>query len=122
MKRFEIRLPLAGALAALVFAVAPSPARAQSAGISSPMTVKQIQPKGKWMKAEVIHADSQSIMVREQDNERMIFTFNYSDKVQAHMDKIMANGGYQSGDKVKIKYLPGYAVAVDIKGKPSKPI
>ena len=120
MKRFEIHLAQATAFAALIFVFLPTSTRAQSAGISSPMTVKQIQPKGKWMKAEVIHADANTIMVRDQENERKIFTFNYSDKIQTRMDKINAKGGYQNGDVVKIKYLPGYALAMDIKGKPSK--
>jgi hypothetical protein len=122
MKRFEIRLALAAAFAALLFAFLPSSARAQSIGISSPMTVKQIQPKTKWMKAEVIHADAKTIMVRDHEDERKIYTFNYSDKIQPRMDKINSKGGYQSGDLVKIKYVPGYAVATEIKGKPSKPI
>ena len=122
MKRFNIRFEFAGALAALCLALAPSPARAQSIGIAQPIIIKQSPPKGAWLKAEVIHADSTTIMVREQANERKIYTFSYSDKAQAHMDKVMAKGGYQSGDIVKIRYIPGYAVAMDIKGKPSKPI
>lgn len=122
MKRFEIRFALAGAFVALLLALAAAPARAQSIGIAQPIIVKQSPPKGKWLKAEVIYANSTEIMVREQANERKIYTFTYSDKAHGHMDKIMANGGYQSGDKVKIRYVPGYAVAMDIKGKPSKPI
>jgi len=122
MKRFNIRFVFAGALAALCLALAPSPARAQSIGIAQPIIIKQSPPKGVWLKAEVIHADSTTIMVREQESERKIYTFSYSEKIQGHMDKIMAKGGYQSGDKVKIRYVPGYALALDIKGKPSKPI
>jgi hypothetical protein len=122
MKRFEIRFALAAALAALGFAFAPSPVRAQSIGIAQPIIVKQSPPKGVWMKAEVIHADSKSILVREQANGMMIHTFLYSDKAQGHMDNILAKGGYQNGDKVKIHYVPGSSIALDIKGKPSKPI
>jgi len=122
MKKFNIRFVFVGTLAALCLALAPVPARAQSIGIAQPIIIKQSPPKGRWLKAEVIHADSMSIMVREQENERKIYTFSYSEKIQGHMDKIMANGGYQSGDKVKIRYVPGYALALDIKGKPSKPI
>ena len=122
MKRYSIRFVFAGALAALCFAFAPSPARAQSIGIAQPIIVKQSPPKGRWLKAEVIHADSMSIMVREQEDERKIYTFSYSDKIQGHMDKIMAKGGFQNGDIVKIRYIPGYDLALEIKGKPSKPI
>ena len=100
----------------------PRPPALNPLVLAQPIIVKQSPPKGAWLKAEVIHADSTTIMVREQANERKIYTFSYSDKAQAHMDKIMAKGGYQSGDKVKIRYVPGYAVAMDIKGKPSKPI
>ena len=122
MKRFNIRFVLAGAFVALFFALAPNAARAQSIGIAQPIIIKQSPPKGTWLKAEVIYANSTEIMVREQSNERKIYTFTYSDKAQGHMDKVNANGGYQSGDKVKIHYVPGYALALDIKGKPSKPI
>jgi hypothetical protein len=122
MKKFNLHFVFAATLAALCLALVPSPGRAQSIGIAQPIIIKQSPPKGRWLKAEVIHADSMSIMVRDQESERKIYTFTYSDKIQGHMDKIMANGGYQSGDKVKIRYVPGYALALDIKGKPSKPI
>jgi hypothetical protein len=89
---------------------------------SAPMVVKQPSPKGVWMKAEVIHADRNSIMVREQATERAIHTFTYDDKIRDKMQSIMDNGGYQNGDKVKILYLPGQTVAMKIHGKPSKPI
>lgn len=122
MKRFEIRFALAVAFAALLLAFAAAPARAQSIGIHQPIIVKQSPPKGRWLKAEVIYANSTEMMVREQADERKIYTFTYSDKAQGHMDKVNSNGGYQTGDKVKIHYVPGYALALDIKGKPSKPI
>ncbi len=89
---------------------------------SAPMVVKQTSPKAVWLKAEVIHADSHSIIVREQATERSIHTFTYGDKIKDKMQSIMNNGGYQNGDKVKILYIPGQTVAMKIHGKPSKPI
>jgi hypothetical protein len=87
---------------------------------SSPMVVKQTTPKKTWVKAEVIHADSHSIMVRELASERTIHTFTYDTKIQAKMQQISDKGGYKSGDKVKIQYVPGQEVALKIHGKPSK--
>jgi hypothetical protein len=38
------------------------------------------------------------------------------------MQQIVDKGGYQYGDKVTIFYDPATMKAMDIKGKPSKPI
>jgi hypothetical protein len=35
------------------------------------------------------------------------------------MNQILEDGGYQSGDAVRIKWLPGSSEALDIKGRPS---
>jgi hypothetical protein len=75
-----------------------------------------------WLPAEVIHADSHSMLVREQGNERMIHTFTYAEGLQAKMQQIADAGGYQYGDKVKILYQRGQSVALKIHGRPSKPL
>jgi hypothetical protein len=51
----------------------------------------------------------------------MIHTFTYSERAQGKMDQVLENGGYQSGDNVKIRWIPGSSEAMDIKGRPSKP-
>jgi hypothetical protein len=102
-------------------AVAAAPARAQ-VSTSAPIVVKQNRPKPVWLKAEVVHADSHSIMVREQANSLAIHTFTYSPKIQDAMQKLSDQSGYQYGDKVKILYQPGDTVALRIAGKPSKPL
>jgi hypothetical protein len=78
--------------------------------------------KGTWLKAEVIHFDSNSIIVREEANERAIHTFTYVPKLKNKMQQISDRGGYQYGDKVKILFQPGQTVALKIVGKPSKPL
>lgn len=75
-----------------------------------------------WLRAEVIHADSHSMVVREQGNERMIHTFTYAEGLQPRMQQIADSGGYQYGDKVKILYQQGQTVALKIHGRPSKPL
>jgi hypothetical protein len=84
--------------------------------------VKQKPEKAGWLRAEVIHADRHTMMVRETNNEMAIHTFTYSAKVQEKMNRLIDDGGYQSGDHVKIRWLPGGTEAIDIKGKPSKAI
>lgn len=116
---------LAAALAALV---APAGAQTSSTKVSDPVVVHPITPtstkkhSGTWMHAEFLHADNNSMVVSEQGNERMIHTFTYNNKVKAQMQKIIDAGGYQYGDKIKIKYTPGTTVALKIHGKPSKPL
>jgi hypothetical protein len=96
-----------------------------AANIAAPIVAHTIKPaktstSGKWMKAEILHADQNSMVVSEQGNERMIHTFTYNDTVKTKMAKIIDKGGYQYGDKINVQYTPGSTVAVKIKGKPSK--
>jgi len=110
----------AALITGVAFAAAPA-AHAQTTDTSAPMVVKQTPPKPVWMKAEVITATNVSIVVREQDNERAIHTFTYSQRVRDKMQKyIDTDTNYQNGDKVRIRYMPGETEALEIKGKPSK--
>jgi len=84
--------------------------------------VREVPSKPIWLKASVVHFDSNSIVVREQADERMIHAFTYSPKAQQEIQKALNKGGYQSGDKVKIRFLKGQTVALAIHGKPSKPL
>jgi hypothetical protein len=104
--------------------LAAAPARAQITGDShaAPVIVKQGTVKAEWLKAEVIHADQQTIMVREAGNEMKIHTFTYSEKAKNKISKVLDQGGYQTGDHVKIRWIPGTAEALDIKGRPSPAI
>jgi hypothetical protein len=38
------------------------------------------------------------------------------------MQEVLDNGGYQYGDKIEVRYMPGKTEALDIRGAPSKPI
>jgi hypothetical protein len=132
MKNYKIlasSLVLAGALA-----FSGSPAHAQAAqaaaAVVAPIVVKvldavtpQSKPKdSNWLKAEVVHADSHTIIVREQKNGMAIHTFNFAPELQDRMQGILDRGGFQYGDKVSILYMPGQTVALRIHGKPSKPL
>ena len=122
MTKFRILGGLATCAAMAACFVAGSGAQAQtSANTNAPIVVKERPAKPVWMKAEVVHADKHSIIVRERDNAMMIHTFTYSEKAQGKMDQILENGGYQSGDNVSIRWMPGSSEAMDIKGRPSKP-
>jgi hypothetical protein len=131
MKNYKIiasSLVLAGALA---FSGSPARAQAaQAAAVVAPIIVKvldAVTPESKpkdsnWLKAEIVHADSHSIIVREQKNEMAIHTFNFAPELQDKMQGIIDRGGFQYGDKVSILYMPGQTVALRIHGKPSKPL
>jgi len=88
--------------------------------LSSPAVVQQKPAKAEWMKCEVVHADRHSIVVREEDNNLAIHTFTYGPAIQSHMESVADQGGFQSGDKVKILYKAGDTIALKIHGKPSK--
>jgi hypothetical protein len=114
--------------ASVLAAVLPTavPAHAQ-AGMTAPIVVRSAPSKtsgasarGNWLKAEVIHADSNSMIVREQGNGMMVHTFTYTPELGAAIEKLMDRGGYQYGDKVQILYQQGQTVALRLRGKPSK--
>jgi hypothetical protein len=128
------RIPAGLILIVLALAVSASTAKAQIAeaaasAIAQPIitkVVKAVLPKDtppgtNWLKAEVIYADANSMMVREQANEIAIHTFNFAPDVKARMQTIFEKGGYQYGDKVSILLQPGQTVALRVVGKPSKP-
>jgi hypothetical protein len=123
MKISKILATLAVATAGTLIATA-RPAFAQ-VSTAAPINLKvktQKPPKQVWLRGEVIHADAQSMMVRDPANPLMIHTFTYSPKVRGQMEKIIETGGYQYGDKVKVRCVDGQTVVLALKGKPSKPI
>jgi hypothetical protein len=125
MKTLRIVLALAALAAGVAFGSTPAKAQADPVSplsTSPPIVVKQKAVKPIWLKAEVIHADQLSLLVREEDNGMNIHTFTYSDKAREKMQAVLDAGGYQYGDKIRIRYMPGKTEALDIQGDPSKPI
>jgi hypothetical protein len=115
MKKRRIFIAAAALAAALAMMAAPLRAK-------EPQQNTNVKPGARvWLKGEVIHADAHSIVVRDPADMRMIHTFTYAPAVQARMQAIIQQGGYRYGDKVKILYLQGQTVALEIFGKPSKP-
>lgn len=119
MKSFRIFAVSAAIVAAMVFAGAPVRAQMSS---TPPIVVKQNPPKQVWLKALVIHADNNSLMVRDEKNQLNIYTFTYTPKVRDEMQKLLDRGGYQTGDRVRILHQVGETIALAVRGKPSKPI
>src|ERR1700693_2430572 len=106
MKSYR-NLALSAALASFV-ATAALPSYAQNSG-TAPIVVRQspVKPgKSVWLKAEVVHADRNSIIVREQEDPLVIHTFTYSDQLKPKMEKFADQGQFQVGDKVKILFQP----------------
>lgn len=134
MTKYKIFAALTTVAAALT--ISASPARAQdpiasaaATAIAEPIVEKVIstvsakpKPQGVWIKAEIIHADANSVLVREQANGMMIHTFTFAPPLKEKMSAIADKGGFQYGDKVKIRVMQGETQALEIKGKPSKPI
>lgn len=111
------------ALLVLTVGFTAAPARAQMDS-RPPIVVKQSPPKVKILRlrAEVIHFDSRSITVQEQGNSLYVHTFTFAPGIQDKMQKVSDAGGYQYGDQVEIRYADGGNVALEIKGKPSRPL
>ena len=87
-----------------------------------PIKLKAPKHKIEKFKGEVLSMTSVQIIVRSQENERVIRTFTFTPEVREKMQQIIDQGGYQHGDRVEIHHQPGSSVAIKIKGKPSNPI
>lgn len=122
MKSFSIFVAVFVGLAAASSPAAPAQA-ARPAPIlnrANPVRVPSPKVSGTWLKAEVIHADANVLIVREQANSLKVHTFSYDPAIKTRMQQIEDAGGYHYGDKVKILCNPGGSVALRVRGKPSK--
>jgi hypothetical protein len=90
-------------------------AGAQGVPSSTPQTAKVIKTQ-----FEVLHMLYQSLQVRSLADMRELHTFTYAPALRDKMQAIFNAGGYQYGDKVVVWYRQGTAIALNIKGKPSK--
>jgi hypothetical protein len=88
---------------------------AQGGPSSAPPTQKIIKTQ-----FEVLHMLYQSLQVRSLADMRELHTFSYAPALRDKMQKIYNDGGYQYGDRVVVWYRQGTAIALNIKGKPSK--
>jgi hypothetical protein len=109
----------------LAACLAAPPAALAQVRVAAPVRARLIKPPAKptaLFKGEVVHADAASIVVRSRSNPRVIRTFSYSPRVRAKMEKLLGRGeNYRWGDRVGVRYHPGEDVALEIRGKPSKP-
>lgn len=120
MKSYRIAIAFGALAAGLAFT--PNCAQAQTAPIVVRTDAKPRAAGREWLKGEVIRADAQSIIVREQANGMAIHTFTFAPNIKDKMQAMLDKGGYQYGDKVRILYQQGQTVALKISGKPSKPL
>lgn len=118
-------LAVAGALSSP--AAAQSPISPIVLDTAIPIIINAIKPQPKAtglakFEGYVQNANIAQITVRARGNDLAIQTFPLSEAVSAKMQQIIDKGGYQYGDKVTILYDPATLKAMQIKGKPSKPI
>jgi hypothetical protein len=111
-------------VAAFVFCSVAISARAQktTAPIVTSKPAQAPQAKPTKARFQVLHMMINAIQVQSLADQREIHTFLYSDRIRGQMQNLFNQGGYQYGDKVEILYQPGSEIAVNIKGKPSKPL
>jgi hypothetical protein len=130
MKNYRIFAASCALAAGLAISAGAAQAQVVESVVAAPIVTKIIRtvmPKGtpagtSWLKAEVILASANSIVVREQGNELAIHSFSFAPELKDKMQALLDKGGYQYGDKVNILYQSGGTVALRIHGKPSKPI
>ena len=121
-KRVPRLLLSAGVLCALAISANAQVTTAPVIKLKPVHTKPQQQAKPAKTRFEVLHMMTTGIQVRSLANGMEIHTFTYSDKIHDAMLNLFNQGGYQYGDKVEIQYQPGTEVALQIKGKPSKPL
>jgi hypothetical protein len=121
----SLLLAAAGALSSP--AAAQSPITPIIIDTAVPIIINAIKPQPKAtglgkFEGYVQNANIAQITVRARGNDLAIQTFPLSEAASAKMQQIIDKGGYQYGDKVTILYDPATLKAMQIKGKPSKPI
>lgn len=116
-------MKLSKLLAASAFALALTAPAAAQVGVSvgASVTVKPPKIKKVNYKGTVVSATLAAITVRHEKDMRMIQTFRLAPEAGEKMIKVLEKGGYQVGDKVTIVHQPGSDVALEVKGKPSRP-
>jgi hypothetical protein len=87
--------------------------------IHPPKPVVKQAPLDRY-KGRVLAFNMAVIIVQSVDNEKMVWSFQYSPELRQHVVDLLNSGGYQYGDKVQVYCNPGTTVAVRLKGKPSK--
>jgi hypothetical protein len=98
---------------------------AQPAVQQTPVSSVQIpHPKPVKFDGTVINQTTTFLTVQSSDPNHLneVRTFTFTKDLQPKMQKILNHGGYQHGDKVVVKCLPGSSIALSIHGKPSKPV
>jgi hypothetical protein len=135
MKNYKILAGFFAVAAAMMISASPAHAQVAETAAATAATeivdpvitkvISTVTPKKNthngWLKAQVVRADANTIIVSERDNERMIHTFSYGPEIKDKMQAIADKGGYQYGDKVSILVSPDNStVALKIFGKPSK--
>jgi hypothetical protein len=98
---------------------------ARPAAQQTPVSTVQIRhPKPVNFNGTVINQTSTFLTVQSSDPNHLneVRTFTFTKDLQPRMQKILDHGGYQHGDKVVVKCLPGSRIALSIHGKPSKPV
>jgi hypothetical protein len=126
-----------GFAAVMLAGISAAPVRAQSPATVVPIvvdtavpivvnTVNAIKPKPKPGVAKfegyVMNANIAQITLRAKGNDMALQTFALSQAASAKMQTIVDKGGYQYGDKVTVYYDQTNLQAIQVKGKPSKPI
>jgi len=119
-------LAASGVFSAPAAAQAPLPCRS-SCGYGAPIIIAAVKPKPKQtglgkFEGFVMHANNAQITVRAKGNDMTIRTFPLSQNASTKMQQLIDKGGYQYGDKVTVYYNPATEQAIQVQGKPSKPI
>lgn len=92
----------------LLFPSLPSPMAAQSPG-EAPQSGSR--NRYQTMRGTVEVFSQRAITVRDEKQMYLVRTFSYDSKLQPKMQK----RNYHKGDRVKVKYVRGTDVAVDVK-------
>lgn len=98
------------------------PSRPPLVDAHSPRLPQTTKVKLDKYKGRVLVFNIATIVVQSMENQRMVWSFQYSTDLHSKVADMLSGGGYQPGDKVEVYCKPGTTVAVKLKGKPSKSI
>lgn len=98
----------------------PAPAAIVAALLTASSLCAGPKQKTAVFRGEVVRFNSTAITVRSAQEPLMLHTFTYAPKLREKVIRLLETGGYEYGEKVKVRYVPGTETAVAIHGKTTK--
>lgn len=81
--------------------------------------IKVSKSKKDHYKGHVLVFNIAEVVVQSDENQKFVWSFQYSPELRPKVINLLNSGGYVYGDRIEVACRPGTMVAVKLKGKAS---